>query len=824
MRPTRVGRAASNLPSAMIDDLRFAVRQLRKNAAFSTIAIVTLALGIGASAAMFGLIQGVLLSPPPYADPDRVVLVSPVRSDGRPYTRGATIGQWTSWRRARTIEPPALYRWTFNFLVLPDGSQSMGGMAVTPDYFRVLGLRPLLGREFVDGELGRASAPPSAVILGYELWQRAFNGDPAIVGRTIRMSRMPAPLPIVGVMPRGIRFLPDPGASSEPNYDLNAHVDFWFGVAPDESRPASSAGNAIARLRPTAAVGEAQAEIAALTADAAQSNPALQGITGLVVPVRDVLNREGRRLLLPLFGSVALLFFIACANVSGLLLTRGLQRHPEYAMRSALGAGRSRLLRQALTESLVLALAGSVLGAAIAVGIVTLLKAIAGHAVPRADAVQAGWPLLAFGVAAAIVAAGAAGLLPAIRASLPDRLQGLKGSRTTAGRGERRLLGTVATLQIVLTVALLAGAALLLRTARHLDRLQPGYDTSHVLAMTVTAMDRQKSTQFHKAALERIAAVPGVTAAAFAWGVPLTGNKWPGEVELPGRSASSKLIDRLNVPLRSISEGYFDVMGMRVVDGRAFRATDGPDAPRVAIVNETMAQRYYGGRNAIGAPLRFAGANPGPPLEIVGVVADTRTEDLVRPPEPEVYLPFWQAGAFSKHLVVRISGDPAPLAARVRAELRAVDPTSAVERITTMAAIRGESVAARTFAMRLLTGFAVVATVLALVGLYGVLSLSVNSRIKEIAVRKAIGAQRHQIVRLILAEGAKLIGAGVVAGAAVAILVGRLLQTLLFGVAPTDPVALGAAAIAFGVTALAACALPAYRASRVDLMESLRQE
>ena len=460
----------------MTEDIRFAFRQLRKSPGFTAIAVITLGLGIGAAAAIFGLIQGALLSPPPYAEPDRLVLISPIRTDGRPYTRGATIGQWLSWRQARSIEPPAIYRWTFNFLVLPDGSASMGGMVVTPGYFRVLGLRPMLGREFVDGELGRPNTPPSAIILGYDLWQRKFNGDPTIVGRTIRMSRMPAPLPVVGVMPPGIRFLPDPGASSEPNYDLNAFVDFWFGVAPDESRPAGGAGNAVARLRGDATIETARTELATLSAGPAQSDPTLQGVSAAVAPVQDVLNRAGRRLLVPLFGSVAIVFLIACANVSGLLLTRGLQRHPEYAMRSALGAGRWRLFRQALTESLVLALAGAALGAGLAAGIVTLLKAIAGQAVPRADAVHVGWPVVAFGALAAIVAAGVAGVLPAARASLPDRLQGLKGSRTTAGRGERRLLAGIATVQIVLTVALLAGAALLIRTARNLDRLQPGYD------------------------------------------------------------------------------------------------------------------------------------------------------------------------------------------------------------------------------------------------------------------------------------------------------------------------------------------------------------
>jgi putative ABC transport system permease protein len=807
----------------MLDDFRFGFRQLRRNPGFAAIAIITLGLGIGAATAMFGLIQGVLLSPPPYADPGRVVLISAARTDGRPYTRGATIGQWVSWQQARSIEPPAIYRWTFNFLVLPDGSQSMGGMVVTPAYFGVLGLRPILGREFTAAELGRPNVPPSAVILGYDLWRRKFAGDPAIVGRTIRISRMPAPLPVVGIMPQGIRFLPDPGASSEPNYDLNAHVDFWLGMAPDQSRPTDGAGNAIARLRGGATVAEAQAELAATSAGLAQADSALQGITAVVVPVQDVLNRDGRRLLVPLFGSVALVFLIACANVAGLLLTRGLQRHPEYAMRSALGAGRWRLLRQALTESLVLALAGAGLGAGLATGVIALLKAIAGQAVPRVDAVRVGWPVFVFGLLAATIAAGIAGLLPAARASLPNRFQGLKGSRTTAGRGERRLLGAVATLQIVLTVALLSGAALLIRTARNLDRMQPGYDTENLLAMTVTTMDRQKSTEFHKLALERVASVPGVTRAAFAWGVPLTGNKWSADVEFPGQPGSSKLTDRISLPLRSITQDYFEVMGMRLAEGRAFRESDRPDAPRVAIVNATLAKRYYADRNAVGAHLQFAGSN-NKPLEIVGVVADTRTTDLSEAAEPEIYLPFWQSGAFSKHLVVRATGDPTALAALVRSEMRKIDPTSAVERITTMADIRRASVAPRTFAMRLLVGFAGVATVLALVGLYGVLSLSVNSRMKEIAVRKAVGAQRYQIVQLVVGEGSRLVIGGLVLGATVAVLVGRLLRTLLFDVRPSDPIALGLAAVAFGAVALTACLVPAYRASRVDLMESLRQE
>ena len=809
----------------MLDDVRYALRQLRKNPGFAAVAITTLALGIGAATAMFGLIQGVLLSPPPYADPGRVVLISSARIDGKPYTDPSTIAQWTAWRQARSFEPPALYRWTFNFLVLNDGSESLGGMGVSRNFFQVLGLKPILGREFKAEEAAAPNRPPSAIILGYDLWQRRFGGDPLIVGKTVTISRLPAPVPVVGIMPPGVRFLPDPGAAAEPNYDINAKVDFWFATTPDESRRQSRAGYAVTRLRDGATLSQAQAEAAGMTAAVARTDKALDGLTAKVAFVQDVLNEDGQRLLVPLFGSVAFLFFIACANVAGLLLARGLQRQPEYAMRSALGAGRARLFRQVLTESVVVALAGSIVGAALAAGIVRVMKSIGGDAVPRADAVSVGWPVFAFGLVAALIAAGVAGLLPALRASFPDRFHGLKGARSSAGRAERRLLGAVATLQIVLTVALLSGAALLIRTARNLDSVRPGYETENILAMTVTAMQRDKWKEFHQQALARVATIPGVRHVAFAWGLPLTGNKWPGEMDIPGEPGSPNIADRISLPLRSITADYFDLMGMRLVDGRAFRATDDDKAPRVAIVNAAFARRYFGDGTAIGRKMFFSGdAKRERPIEIVGVLADTRTDALGAKAEPEVYLSLWQNGAFSKHLVVRATGDPRPLAALVRRELRAVDPQSAVEHVTTMAEIRSQSEAPRLFAMRLLMGFAGAATLLAVVGLYGVLSLSVGSRTKEIAVRKAIGARSSQIIGLVLGEGSRLIVVGLAMGAIAAFVLGRLLGVLLYDVRPADPLALAAAAALFALIALAACVIPARRAGRVDLMEALRME
>jgi predicted permease len=808
----------------MIDDARFALRQLRKNPGFAVAAVITLALGIGAAAAMFGLVQNVLLSPPPYADPQRLVLVSPARLDGRPYTSGNTIGQWTAWRsEARTIEPPAMYRWTFNFLVLPDGSESLAGMVVTTNFFKVAGLTPVLGRELTDAEAGRPKVPPTGIILGYELWQRKYNGDPDIIGRAVSISRQPAPLPIVGVMPPGVRFLPDPGNASEPNYDVDARVDFWVAVALDETQPRARGWNTIARLRDGSTPEQARRELATLTARLVPSDPNLDGITSTVRPLLETLNDEARGLLMPLLGAVGLVFFVACVNVAGLYVARGLQRHREYAMRAALGASRARLFRQVLTESLVISIASAVVGAAVAAGTINIFRSIGGHAIPRADAVTVGWPLFAFGFVAALVSALVAGLLPAGRASRPRYAEALQGIRTTAGRSERRLLAVIATVQIVFTVALLAGAALLTRTAGNLARVRPGYEIENILAVTVTTVTPNTFRQFHTGVLDRVAALPGVTHAAFAWGLPLTGNKWSGSVELIGRSDGGKPLDQSSFPLRSVTPDYFDLMGMRIVEGRGFRPSDNADSPRVAVINQVLARRYFPDASPVGKQMRFPG-DPKRPIEIVGVIADTRTEALSEQTESEVYLPFWQSGAFSKHLVLRASSDPRALADLVRREVRAVDPTAAVERFTTMAQIRRDSLAARTFAMRLLIGFSLLATALALVGIYGVLSLSVGVRVKEIAVRKAVGAQGRDILRLILGEGSKLIAVGTVLGAMVATSVGRVLESQLFEVRAFDPLSFGGAALLFGIVALGACLLPAVRAARTDLLGALHQE
>jgi len=538
-----------------------------------------------------------------------------------------------------------------------------------------------------------------------------------------------------------------------------------------------------------------------------------------------VTNAEGRRLLMPLFGAVVLVFVIACANVAGLLLARGLQRQRDYVLQAALGASWQRLFRQALTESLVLSVAGAAAGAACAVGMVMLFLRIGQQALPHADTVTVGWPVLAFCVLLAPIAAAAAGVVPAVRAAFNERTNGLGSTRTTATPGERRLIGGVAVVQVVLTIGLLASAALLVRTARHLANVKPGYDTAHVLTMSVAALgDRDAWQRFHSVALERVSELPGVRRAAFAWGLPLTGNNWPATLTVVGDGDGTRVADQISVPLRAVTPDYFDAMDIGLSEGRGFSESDTADAPRVAMVNRAFVERYFSSRQPIGRSLRFVGNDKAPAIAIVGVVSDTRTDALSEAPEPEVYMPLWQSRAFSKHLVVRTEGDPIAMAGRVREAIHGVDPTAAVDNVKTMSTVREESVASRLFAMQLLVGFSVVATLLALVGLYGVLSLSVGSRIKEMAVRKAIGAQHNQVMSLVLTEGARLIGIGVLLGLVLALAIGRVFRGLLFGVQPTDPMTLSAAATIFALLALATCAVPAWRAARVNLMAALRHD
>jgi putative ABC transport system permease protein len=526
--------------------------------------------------------------------------------------------------------------------------------------------------------------------------------------------------------------------------------------------------------------------------------------------------------LLPLFGAAALVLFIACGNTAALLLVRGLQRQQEYAVRSALGVGRAALFRQASIESVSVALIGGTAGVGLALGIVKLFKAIGGHAIPRLDAVTTGWPFLMFGLGAAMLAALLAGVVPALRASRRDPIDALKsgGARSSAGRSERRTLQAVTMVQTALTLALLVGAGLLVRTLHNVANVQSGYSMDRVLTMTVTAVQGNWS-DFHQRALERVSRVPGVRQAAFVWGTPLTGNDWPSMVEIEGHPVA-KPSDRFALPLRAVTSGYFALLGLPIVAGRDVRDTDKVGAPAVAIVNQAFVDRYFPGTTAVGKKIRLSGAEH--PTEIIGVAADGRTGDLTQAPSPEIYLSLWQATAFSKDLIVRTAADPLAVIAAVRAELRAVDPTVAVEHVKTLDQIRTDSLAARIFAGQLLVGFSIVGTLLTVVGVYGVLALSVAARRREIAIRMAIGAHRRDIRNLVVGEGFRLVAGGLVAGIAGALMVSRVLQSFLFDVGPNDPLTIGTAGLLFTGVTLVACWAPTRRAAAVDPLDALRCE
>ncbi|HTX36643.1 MAG TPA: ABC transporter permease [Bryobacteraceae bacterium] len=815
----------------MLKDFRFSLRLLLRQPGFTLIAVLTLALGIGATSAVFSLIQGVLLTPPPYRQPGRLVLIPAARTDGHPdeHAPGWAAAQWLNWQaQAKSFESIAAYGWTFNFLIGNDGSESIEGMWVTHDYFSALGLQPILGRSFLESETGATAKP--VIVLGYDFWQRTFHADPHIVGKTIHLSRQDTPPTVIGVMPPGVRFLPSPSASQEPNYDLNGHVDYWVPARVDPQHLKSRYWNVIGRMKPGVSLSQAQAELATLGARQGQADRDLDGFTPHLESLTDELNRDGDRILLPLLCAAALVLLIACGNVAALLLMRGLQRQQEYAIRSALGIGRAGLLRQVFAEGLLLAMFGGVLGVGLAFGVVKLLKAIAGHAIPRLDAVTTGWVVLLCGLGSAVLAAVLAAAFPALRASSLDPIAILKsaGPKSSAGRGERRLLRGVTMVQTALTLALLVGTGLLVRTMLNLSQVSAGYRTSHILTATVTAVQGDWNS-FHRMALERVSAIPGVEKAAFAWGVPLTGNDWPGALEIEGQPPAAKASDKILIPLRSVTPGYFSLLGQTITRGRDFlpsdtaKTGDAAKTPDVAIVNQALVDRYFPHADPIGKKIWFFDRQ-GPGNEIVGVVTNTRTDDLTRAPDPEVYLCFWQAHAFSKSLVVQTSADPRAVAGAIERELRSVDPTVAIENVKTLDQIRSDSLASRTFAMQLLVGFSLVGSILTLVGIYGVLTLSVASRRREIAIRAAVGAGRHDLRKLVFTEGLRLVAGGVAAGIVAALLLSRVLQSFLFGVGATDPATFLIVGILFAAVALLACWVPVRRAAAVDPIEALRYE
>jgi len=785
-------------------DLKYAVRVLRKNPGFAAVAVLTLALGIGASTAVFSVVHGVLLRPLPFRDPDRLMMVWEKwerRGDDRVVVSYQNFRDWKN--QSRSFEHLAVFdggavRWNVG-----DEPVWILGSHVSGGFFPALAVQPLLGRTFVPEE-ERTSAPP-VTVLSYGLWQR-LGGDRKLVGKTVRFDR--EIFTVVGIMPRGFTF---PSES-----------ELWFPSVPDESRLGQHELRVIGRLKVGVTVAQAQSEMQTIAARLRQARPKEnEGIDANVVPLLEQTVGEARRALLVLLGAVGCVLLIACANVANLLLVRVTGRRRELALRLALGAGRWRIARCLLTESVLLALAGGALGVAAAYWLVRAFVALDPIHLPRIHEVALDGGVLLYAVAAAIATGLLFGLAPALRGSRPDLGNWLKEGPGSAGAGEfgkNRARSLLAAAQIALTVMLLVGAGLLLRSFVMRVSVPLGFRPEGVLAVDLPYYANRHIDDL----LERLRALPGVRAAGAATAFPQdsAGTSCGGCLEIEGgpQDPSNLRITGLMVA----TADFFRAAGMTIRRGRFFTAADGAKAPKVAVINEALARRDFPDQDPIGRRVRW-----GDPVwfTVIGVAGNVKGFGVAGDPMPAVYFPNGQASwGNGVEVLVRTATPPLSLAGAVRKEIRAWNKRMIFGKVETVENMLAESVVVPRFYMMLVAGFAVLAMVVSAVGVYGTVNYSVARRTHEIGIRMALGAKRGDVLAMILGQGLGLTAAGVALGLAGAWVVTRELETLLFGVRPTDGVAFACGSGVLALAILLACYIPARRATRVDPLEALRHE
>jgi putative ABC transport system permease protein len=816
VRDVRVGHQLETL----WQDMRYALRMLLKQPVITLIAIFTLALGIGANTAIFSVVNAVLLNAVPYYEPQRLVWIT----EG--YNNDNNIVGAASYLNLQTQSQ------AFEHLVAANGGrldltgrgepERLESFSVTASLFPAFGVTPQLGRAFTPEE-DRPEASPVA-LLGHEFWQRRFGGDPTVIGQALTLGGQSRT--VIGIMPPEFRRLLG-GKVGSPG------VDVWLPLALNARRElADDVSNVglIGRLKPGFTLEQARSEFNLVLRRLEQANPnRLQGIEARVTLLSEKMVGDLRLGLLALFGAVGLVLLIACANVANLLLGRAATRQKELAVRAALGAWRGRLVRQMLTESLLLSLLGGVAGLLLAALGVKALAASAPNALSHLRAGSIDSAALGFTFLAALLTGAAAGLIPALQSSRIDLNEALKdGARKTATFG-RRGLGRVAPVLVIgelaLTLVLLVGAGLLIKSYLRMLAVEPGYDPEKLLSLSIP-LDNKKyppgspqERAFYREVLTRVKAIPGVKAVATGW-VPLTG--WSGArlLEIVGRAtAPGAKLPR--VEYSEISPDYFHTLGMRLLAGRAFTEQDDDKAPPVVIINETIARRYFSGENPIGKQIL-----PPDPLTIVGVVSDVKRFGLDAETLPEIYCPYSQTatGPGSISLVARTAGDSLDYVAAVRQQIYALDVKEPISRVMTMEQLLAQSVASRRFQMSLFGVFAAMALLLAAVGVYGVIAYSVSRRTHEIGIRMALGARPRDVLLMVVRQGMTLALVGVSIGLVAALWLTPVLKGLLFELSATDSQTfLLIAALLLGVAFLA-CYLPARRATRVDPLVALRCE
>jgi predicted permease len=804
-------------------DVRHAARVLGRRPGFTVVAVATLALGIAGNSAIFSMVRAMLLRPLPYPDAEMLVQMGETVS-ATDHALGATSRttclDWTRDNATIVSSGAFLHYPGFGLTLTGHGTPTQLEIGfATPDLFTTLGVGAAVGRTFTEAEGGKQGA--DVVLLSDRLWRARFGAEAGAIGATATLEG--AAYTIVGVMPPGFAF---------PSAAVDAWVPLGLGAG-DESGRAAREISVLARLRPGVTVGEATIEIDTITSMLNHDHPeTMQGRSAIVMPLREVTAGPVRPALLALLGAVGFVLLIACANVANLFLASLGTRRQEMAVRAALGAGRGRLLRQLLVESALLGLAGGAAGSLLAFWLLDVLRGTAPRELQRLGQVRLDTPALLATLLLSLVASLAVGLLPALHALSPGSLESLRqGGRVVSDPARRRARAALLVAEVALSFALLVGAGLMIRSLAALNDVKAGFDDRRVLTARVKlAADKRDTTgqiRFFEAGVEAAAATPGVEAAAATSELPVAGFRQGRNLFIEGRDPG-KPGDRPQLATRFVHPDYFGVMGIPLLEGRAFGDRDDAGSPPVVLVSRAVARRFWPDRSPVGARVSLEGPE-GPWREVVGVVGDTREFGLENPVAPILYSPMRQRDARQAWMswmtfVVRTSGPPGRVAPELRERLQRLDPDLALDEVRPMTAVLSGARAARRFNTLLLGLFAAVALALAAVGIYGVISLSVGARCREIGIRMALGARRASILGLVMKEGMGLTLAGVVTGLLLALGVTRFLASLLFGVTPTDAPTFAAIAVFFGAVALLACWVPARRAARVDPTVALRSE
>jgi len=795
--------------------VEYAVRQLRKAPGFTLVCALTLGLGIGANTAIFSVIKAVLLNQLPYRDPARLVVVSEQNPDGNPdLVAPLTFVDWK--QQSRAIPSLAAFRQLRYAFAGIDAPLTVPSVRATPNLFTLLGVNAALGRTFLEEE-GQPGSDRVA-ILSRAFWQRQFGGSPSVVGRTIQLDAQP--YTVVGVMPMEFDFPP------------SARIDIWTPLSFDpndahgRSRKARSL-SVVGRLADGAPVEHAQREMSVIASRLATSYPdSNTGWGARVIAAQQQLVTTVKPALLLISGAVGFLLLIVCANVANLILARLSSRRMELAVRAALGAGRWQLVRQVLVESVVLASVGGALGLFVAWAGVRFVHSLPEGSLPRMQDVRLDAGVLLFALAVSATVALISGLVPALHASRTGMRETRNAFASTAGGSGVHLLGALVVVEVALALVLLVGAGLMTRSFAELMRVSPGFEPRNLLAVQIylpqakyrTAIDR---TRFYMDAVRRIAALPGVQSAAGVSALPMypVGIDFALPFTVEGKAPPANG-EEPRADIRMATPGYFETMKIALRSGRVIDDRDRPGAPGAMVINETMARRYFGGENPLGRVVR----NPHGRAEVVGVVGDVKHYGLDSEPRAELFMPAWQQPLNGMALVVRTAADPQPYVDQIRREVLAIDAEQPIYDTSTMVDVVARSVFLPRISMVLLGAFAASALLLAVVGIYGVVSYTVAQRTRELGLRMALGADAGATLRLVMGRSVGLIAGGTVCGLLASIAASRLIGGLLYAVGPLDPLVFVSVSALLATAGVVATLIPARRATRVDPIVALRVE